>query len=68
MRTEHIYVIRSCIRIKGEVSSELNWFKPNRSFFLLVDPFLLLVPREGCVSGRLWHFLDIFNYITRVSQ
>ena len=28
MQTEHIFVIWICIRIKGEVSRELNLFKP----------------------------------------
>ena len=54
MRTEHIFVIWSCIRIKGEVSSEKNWFKspphpstpssfpsdPSRAFPLLQDFFV----------------------------
>ena len=26
LRTEHIFVIRRCIKIKGQVSREYNWF------------------------------------------
>ena len=33
MRTEHIFVIWSYIRIKGEVSSDLNWFKSTSETF-----------------------------------
>ena len=28
MQTEHIFVVWSCIRIKGEVTHEQNWLEP----------------------------------------
>ena len=32
LRTEHMFVLWSCIRIQGEVSRELNWFKPHSQY------------------------------------
>ena len=32
MRTEQIFVIWSCIRIKGKISRDRNWFKPPNYF------------------------------------
>ena len=64
MRTEHIFVIRSCIRIKG--ASKTGSFPTDRSIAVLLLQFffvcrwfyviicssslLPLVPREGCDS------------------
>ena len=60
MHTEHIFVIWSCIRIKGEVSHEKNWFKFDAVVHLTIPMRFFCCSSSLSVSGLYVAFFFFF--------